>query len=40
MKNRMKKEFVNFEGGLFSQVEKADVVLEKQRIRIFFDGLG
>lgn len=25
MKNRMKKEFVNFEGGLFSQVEKADV---------------
>ena len=25
MKNRMKKEFINFEGGLFSQVEKADV---------------
>jgi len=26
MKNRMKKEFINFEGGLFSQVEKADLV--------------
>lgn len=25
MKNRMKKEFVNFEGGLFGKVEKADV---------------
>lgn len=25
MKNRMKKEFRNFEGGLFSEVEKADV---------------
>lgn len=25
MKNRMKKEFQNFEGGLFSEVEKADV---------------
>ena len=25
MKNKMKKEFLNFEGGLFSKVEKADV---------------
>ena len=25
MKNRMKKEFLGFEGGLFSEVEKADV---------------
>ena len=25
MKSKMKKEFLNFEGGLFSEVEKADV---------------
>ena len=36
MKNRMKKEFVNFEGGLFGKVEKADVCLIFRFLAMFW----